>query len=81
MTAHKGGKVFSRTHRPTLPLRKYSWSSLLLKAVSLKNSNDTIGNRTRGLPACSAVPQPTTPQRAPPATSDFVHVTAVTTPG
>jgi len=29
--------------------------------MSMKNSNDTIGNRTRDLPACSAVPQPTTP--------------------
>jgi len=26
----------------------------------MKNSNDTIGNRTRDLPACSAVPQPIT---------------------
>jgi len=25
----------------------------------MKNSNDTIGVRTRELPACSAVPQPT----------------------
>ena len=25
----------------------------------MKKSNDTIGNRTRDLPACSAVPQPT----------------------
>jgi hypothetical protein len=32
----------------------------------MKNSNDIIGNRTRDLPACSAVPQPTTPPRAPP---------------
>ena len=31
----------------------------------MKNSNDTIGNRTRDLPACSAVPQPTAPSRAP----------------
>ena len=31
----------------------------------MKNYNDTIGNRTRGLPACSAVPQPTAPPRAP----------------
>jgi hypothetical protein len=30
-----------------------------------KKSNDTIGNRTRDLPACSAVPQPTVPPRAP----------------
>ena len=29
-----------------------------------KHSNDTIGNRTRDLPACSAVPQPTAPARA-----------------
>jgi hypothetical protein len=27
--------------------------------MSMKNSNDTIGNRTRDLPACSSVPQPT----------------------
>ena len=31
----------------------------------MKNSNETIGNRTRDLPACSAVPQPTAPPRAP----------------
>ena len=33
--------------------------------MSMKNSNDTIGNRTRDLPTCSAVPQPTAPPRAP----------------
>ena len=33
--------------------------------MSMKNSNDTIGDRTRDLPACSAVPQPTAPPRAP----------------
>jgi len=27
----------------------------------MKNPNDIIGNRTRDLPACSAVPQPTEP--------------------
>ena len=31
----------------------------------MKNSNDTIGNRIRDLPACSAVPQPTAPPRGP----------------
>ena len=31
----------------------------------MKNSNDTTGNRTRDLPACSAVLQPTAPPRAP----------------
>ena len=31
----------------------------------MKNSNDTIRNRTRYLLAYSAVPQPTAPSRAP----------------
>jgi hypothetical protein len=30
----------------------------------MRNSSDSIGNRTRDLPACSAVPQPTAPPRA-----------------
>ena len=30
----------------------------------MKNSTDTIGNRTRDLPACSAVPHPIAPPRA-----------------
>jgi hypothetical protein len=33
--------------------------------MTMKNSNDAIGDRTRDLPACSAVPQPTAPPRAP----------------
>jgi hypothetical protein len=32
--------------------------------MSVKNSNDTIGNRTRNLPACSAAPEPTATPRA-----------------
>ena len=35
------------------------------RIMSMKNSNDIIGNRTRDLPACSAVPQPTALRRAP----------------
>jgi hypothetical protein len=31
----------------------------------MKNFNDIIGNRTRDLLACSGVPQPTAPPRAP----------------
>jgi hypothetical protein len=31
----------------------------------MKNSSDTVGNRTRDIPACSAVPQPSTPPRNP----------------
>jgi hypothetical protein len=33
--------------------------------MSMKNSNDTIGNGTRDLPTCTAVPQPTALLRAP----------------
>jgi hypothetical protein len=33
--------------------------------MSVKNSNDTIGNRTRDLPVCCAVSQPTAPRSAP----------------
>jgi hypothetical protein len=32
--------------------------------MSMKKSSD-IGNRTRDLPACSIIPQPTAPPRAP----------------
>jgi hypothetical protein len=37
--------------------------------VSMKNFNDSIGNRTRELPACNAVPLKTMPARAPHMTS------------
>jgi hypothetical protein len=33
--------------------------------MSIKNFNDSIGNRKRDVPVCSAVPQPTAPPRAP----------------
>jgi hypothetical protein len=33
--------------------------------MSMKNSSDTIGNRIRDVPVCSAVPQPTAPPRTP----------------
>ena len=33
------------------------------RIISMKNSNDTIGNRIRDLSACGAVPQPTAPPR------------------
>ena len=35
------------------------------RIMSMKNSNDTIGNRTRHLSACSAMSQTTAPQSAP----------------
>jgi len=37
----------------------------------MKNSNDTIGNRTLNLPLCSAVPKPTAPPGNPPPPSFF----------
>ena len=44
--------------------------------MSMKNSNDTIGNRTRDLPACSAVSQPTaTPRDGPKEVLSFQHLT------
>ena len=61
-------------HRPPLPLRKFSWYSFLFQVesipasgriMSMKNSNDISGNRTRDLPACSAVPQTTHPNLYP----------------
>jgi hypothetical protein len=76
-SAHEGGKVVSPTHRPPLPLENipgthfcYRLSqpqghSAAGRIMSVKNSSDTIGNRTRDLPACSVVPQPTAPPRAP----------------
>jgi len=39
--------------------------------MSMKNSSDTIGNRTRVLPACSALPQPTAPPCAPSWTLEY----------
>ena len=39
-------------------------NSAIGRIMSMENSNDTIGNRTRDLPACNAVPQPTGPARA-----------------
>jgi len=35
------------------------------RIMSMKNSSDTIGNQTRDLPTCSAVPQPTALPRGP----------------
>jgi len=40
------------------------------RMMSMKNSNDTTGNRNRDLAVCSAVTQPAAPQRVP--TNDTV---------
>ena len=67
-STHEGGKVVSPTHQPPLPPRKYSWYSFLLEAESTPGpqcgqkdyANEKIPmtpswNRTRDLPACSAL--------------------------
>ena len=41
----------------------------------MKKSNDNIGNQTRDLPACSAVPHPTAPPRDPHACNKWKYVT------
>ena len=62
-----GGKVVSLTHRLRLrpentPGTHFCWRlsrpqdhSTKGRIMSLENSNDTIGNRTRDLPVCSVV--------------------------
>jgi hypothetical protein len=67
-SAQDGGKVVSLTHRPSLPpgntpgthfcyrLIRPQDHSATGRIMSLKNSNDTIGNRTRELSVCSVVP-------------------------
>jgi hypothetical protein len=47
------------------------------RIISIKNSSDTIGNRTRDLPACSAVSKPTALPRAH--TQQYVHIITLTT--
>ena len=51
-----------------IPGTHFSWRLSRLQShsaagrfMSMENSNDTIGNRTRDLPTCSAVPQPPAP--------------------
>jgi hypothetical protein len=61
-------EVVSLTHRPPLPpgntpgthfcwrLSRPQGHSATGEIISLKNSNDIMGNRTRNLPVCSVVP-------------------------
>jgi hypothetical protein len=44
----------------------FSLGARFERIMSMKNSSETIGNRSRELPVCSAVPQPTAPPRASP---------------
>jgi hypothetical protein len=70
-SAHECVKVVSPKHRPPLPpgntpgthscqrLNRPQGHSAAGRIMSMINSNDTIGNRTRDLPTCSIVPKPT----------------------
>ena len=75
-SAHVGGEVVYLTHQPpwppgNIPGTHFCWGlsqpqghSVVGRIMSLKKSNGTNGNRTRDLPACSTVPQPTAPPSA-----------------
>jgi hypothetical protein len=69
-SAHKGAKVVSSTHRPPLlpgsipgahfcqMLNRSHGHSATGRIISMENSSDKIGNRSRDLAVCSTVPQP-----------------------
>jgi hypothetical protein len=59
-SAQGDAKVVRSTHRPPLSPRKYFLSSFMLEAESTPEPQ-CGRNRTRDLPACNAVPQPTVP--------------------
>jgi hypothetical protein len=75
-SAHEGGKVVSPMHRSPLPpwnipgtqfcqrLSQPQSNSAAGRAMSMKNSNDTIGNQSRDLLVCSSA-STTAPPRAP----------------
>jgi len=76
-SAHEGGKVVSPAHRPPLPPgnvsgTRFCWRlsqpqghSAAGRIMSMKNSDDTIGNQTHNFLTCSAVPQTIALPRAP----------------
>jgi len=77
-SAHENGKVVNCTHRPPSPpgeiflvlISVKGWVdpqgySAVGRIISMKNSSNTSGDRTRDLLANSTVPQPTGSTRAP----------------
>ena len=76
-SAYEGGKVVSPKPCPPLTPSKYLLYSFLVEAKSpqghsaakriklIKYFYDTVGNRTRDLPACSTIPQPTASPHVP----------------
>ena len=82
----EGGKVVSPTHQPYLPpgnipgthfclmLSRLQSHSAAGRIISMQNSNDTFGNRTHDLLACSAVHQPASPPRVPTCCSRIIKL-------
>jgi len=75
-SAHEGGKFVSPTHRPPLTPENFFVTQFCQRLcrpqdhsaariiMSMKNSNNSIGNRTRDLSGCNTMPEPTEPLRA-----------------
>ena len=71
----EGGKVAGPKHRPPLPLQEillvnqrlsqFQDHSAAGRIKSVKNSSDSIRNRSRDLPVCSTMSQPNAPLRTP----------------
>jgi hypothetical protein len=63
LSAQRTGRLYAPENIPGThlcsTLSRPQGHSAAGRIMSMKNSNDTIGNRTRDLPACSTVPQPT----------------------
>jgi hypothetical protein len=59
LSALRTGRLYPTGNIPGTHFCQLQGYSATGKIVSMKNSNDTIGNRTRDLPTRSAAPQPT----------------------
>ena len=75
---NEGCKVVSHTHRPSLHDKRdprYSFMSVTDSTPgAMTNSSNTIGYRSRDLPAWSAVSQPTAPRHVPPFSKQSVFI-------
>ena len=61
----QAGRLSSLRTGRLCSLDYFLWVNAAWRNMSMKNSNCTIGNRSRYLPACSAVPQATASSRVP----------------